>query len=165
MRFFYSLFFSGTNALFSQDIISIKKISGTIVFDGKPDDTAWKEASVFPLMVHYPSYGAVPCELSEVMVGYDQEYLWVGARLYSKDPANITSTSKKRDEESRNSDQFGIILDTYDDNENALAFFTMPSGARIDYTVSNDGEGGGGGGMGSINRSWNTFWDVETTTR
>jgi len=97
------------------------------------------------------------------MVGYTRDYLWISARLYSKDPSNITSTSKKRDEESRNSDQFGIILDTYDDNENALAFFTMPSGARIDYTVSNDGEGGGGGGMGSINRSWNTFWDVETT--
>ncbi len=164
LALFLLLIFLGTNALFSQDIISIKKISGTIVFDGKPDDTAWKEASVFPLMVHYPSYGAVPCELSEVMIGYDQEYLWIGARLYSKDPGNMTSTSKKRDEESRNSDQFGIILDTYDDNENALAFFTMPSGARIDYTVSNDAEGGGGGGMGSLNRSWNTFWDVETTT-
>ncbi|MEA3461992.1 MAG: DUF5916 domain-containing protein, partial [Bacteroidota bacterium] len=117
----------------------------------------------FPMIVHTPNYGAEPSELSEVMVGYDQNYLWIGARLFSKDPDNITSTSKKRDERSRNSDQFGIVLDTYDDNENALAFFTMPSGARIDYTVSNDGEGGGGG-MGSINRSWNTFWDVETTS-
>ena len=85
------------------------------------------------------------------------------SRLYSENPENITSTSKKRDERSRNSDNFGIILDTYDDNENALAFYTLPSGARIDYTVSNDGEGGGGGGMGSINLSWNTFWDVQTS--
>lgn len=136
-----------------------------MIFDGRPDEEAWQGTTVFPLIVHAPNFGTQPSEVSEVMVGYDQEYLWVGARLYSKDPSNITSTSKKRDEESRNSDSFGIILDTYDDNENALAFFTMPSGARIDYTVSNDGEGGGGGpGRGAINRSWNTFWDVETIT-
>jgi hypothetical protein len=147
----------------SQDIISIQKISGDIVFDGKPDEPAWNGLTTFPLVLSTPNFGAQPSEHSEVMVGYNQEYLWVGARLFSKDPANITSTSKKRDEISRNSDKFGISLDTYDDNENALAFFTMPSGNRIDYTVSNDAEGGGGSGMRSMNYSWNTFWDVETT--
>ena len=149
--------------LMSQESIKISRISAQVNFDGIPDEALWNEATVFPMVVHYPSFGAEPSEISEVMMGYDQEYLYVAARLYSKDPDNITATSKKRDEESRNSDQFGIILDTYDDNENALAFFTMPTAARIDYTVSNDAEGGGGGGMGSINRSWNTFWDVETT--
>jgi len=157
------LFFFTQAAIFAQEPVKIGKISGTITFDGRPDEDAWSQAGVFPMIVHAPNYGTEPSERSEIMVGYDQEYLWIGARLYSKDPSDITSTSKRRDEESRNSDQFGIVLDTYDDNENALAFFTMPSGARIDYTVSNDGEGGGGGGMGSINRSWNTFWDVETT--
>ena len=147
----------------SQESIAINPISGQVIFDGKPDEAVWNEASVFPLIVHSPNFGAEPSERSEVMIAYNQEFLWIGARLFSEDPGNITSTSKKRDEQSRNSDQFGILLDTYDDNENALAFFTMPSGARIDYTVSNDGEGGGGGGMGSINRSWNTFWDVKTT--
>jgi len=147
----------------SQEIKTISRFTAPIIFDGRLEEEAWNEASQFPLIVHAPNFGAEPCELSEVMLGYDQEYLWIGARLFSEDPGNITATSKKRDEESRNSDQFGIILDTYDDNENALAFFTMPTGARIDYTVSNDAEGGGGGGMGSINRSWNTFWDVETT--
>ena len=149
--------------LMSQESIKISRISAQVNFDGIPDEALWNEASVFPMVVHYPSFGAEPSEISEVMIGYDEEYLYVAARLFSKNPDNITATSKKRDEESRNSDQFGIILDTYDDNENALAFFTMPTAARIDYTVSNDAEGGGGGGMGSINRSWNTFWDVETT--
>ncbi len=150
-------------AVNSQGPVKINKLSGTVIFDGRPDEALWQEASIFPMIVHSPNFGTEPTEASEVMMAYDQEYLWVAARLYSKDPSNIISTSKKRDEESRNSDNFGIVLDTYDDNENALAFFTMPSGARIDYTVSNDGEGGGGGGMGSINRSWNTFWDVETS--
>ncbi|MCK4991629.1 MAG: carbohydrate binding family 9 domain-containing protein, partial [Bacteroidales bacterium] len=150
-------------AVVSQESLIISKISGTVNFDGTPNEEAWNETTVFPMIVSTPNFGTEPSELSEVMIGYDQEYLWIGARLFSKDPSNITSTSKKRDEESRNSDSFGIILDTYDDNENALAFFTMPSGARIDYSVSNDGEGGGGSSRGSINRSWNTFWDVETS--
>ncbi|MDF1574085.1 MAG: DUF5916 domain-containing protein [Bacteroidales bacterium] len=149
-------------SLFSQEPVRIGQISGPVNFDGYPDEEVWEGASKFPLVVSSPNFGAEPSERSEVMIGYDQEYLWVGARLYSRDPDNITSTSKRRDEESRNSDSFGIILDSYDDNENALAFMTMPSGARIDYTVSNDAEGGAGG-VGSINRSWNTFWDVETT--
>ena len=155
--------FLGPAKLISQERTNINPIAGQVILDGKLDEAVWNEASVFPLIVHSPNFGAEPSERSEVMIAYNQEFLWIGARLFSKDPGNITSTSKKRDEQSRNSDQFGIILDTYDDNENALAFFTMPSGARIDYTVSNDAEGGGGGGMGSINRSWNTFWDVETT--
>jgi len=154
---------SGQTNVLSQESIEIAKLTGSVDFDGRPDEDAWNKASVFPMIVSSPNFGKEPSERSEIMIGYDQEYLWIGARLFSRDPSNITSTSKKRDEESRNSDNFGIILDTYDDNENALAFFTMPSGARIDYTVSNDGEGGGGPGRGSINRSWNTFWDVETT--
>jgi hypothetical protein len=150
--------------LFSQESIKINRISGQVNLDGNPDEEAWNEATTFPMIVSTPNFGTDPSETSEIMMGYDDEYLWVGARLFSGDPDHMTSTSKKRDEESRNSDSFGIILDTYNDNENALAFFTMPTGARIDYTVSNDGEGGGGGpGRGSINRSWNTFWDVETT--
>ena len=163
LLFLACLVLLGPSKLISQESIKINRISGQVVFDGTPDEAVWNEATVFPLIVHSPNFGAEPSERSEVMIAYNQEYLWIGARLFSEDPGNITSTSKKRDEQSRNSDQFGIILDTYDDNENALAFFTMPSGARIDYTVSNDAEGGGGGGMGSINRSWNTFWDVETT--
>jgi len=60
---------------------------------------------------------------------------------------------------------FGIILDTYNDNENGLAFFTAPTGLRTDYTISNDasGQGGGPGGPSFMNYSWNTFWDVKTT--
>lgn len=160
---FFFLIILTPDSLIAQESLKIDRILGKIDFDGYPIEETWNAATIFPMVVSTPNFGTEPSEKSEVMLGYDQEYLWIGARLFSKDASNITSTSKKRDEESRNSDSFGIILDTYDDNENALAFFTMPSGSRIDFTVSNDGEGGGGPGRGSINRSWNTFWDVKTT--
>ena len=115
--------------------------------------------------MHKPNFGLQPSETSVVRIGYDDEFLWIGASLYMKDASRIFAVSKKRDEELSDYDAFGIILDTYNDNENGLAFFTAPTGLRTDYTISNDASGGGGGPGGSsdMNYSWNTFWDVKTT--
>jgi hypothetical protein len=162
--------------LFGQDGQKIKRLSTPIEFDGQPFEAAWNGLDFFPMSMYKPSFGAAPSENSEVMITFDDQYLWVGARLYTKDASTIVATSKKRDEQSKNSDSFGIILDTYNDNENALAFIALPTGARIDYAVSNDasgssstsGSGAGGGqqsgqGGGSVNMSWNTFWDFQTS--
>jgi len=152
---------------FGQEPVVIHRMTGEITFDGSPNEAAWTSASPFTLIMYRPSPGIEPSEKSEVMMAYDNSFLWIGARLYSRDAASISATSMKRDELSRSSDSFGVILDSYDDNENALAFFTMPTGARIDYTIANDGVMTGGGGMegggGPMNLTWNTFWDVKTT--
>ncbi|MEZ5071987.1 MAG: carbohydrate binding family 9 domain-containing protein [Bacteroidales bacterium] len=156
----FVLLFS-TLSLHSADRVRIARLNGEITLDGRPDEPAWTQATPFDLIMHVPNAGAQPGERSDIWMAYDNEYLYVGARLYVSDPSRISSNSTKRDEQSRNTDVFGIILDTYDDNENALAFFTMPSGARIDYSVGNDAESSGGPER-STNLSWNTFWDVET---
>ena len=147
----------------AQNEVLIKPLTGAIEFDGKVTETAWKMSTTFPLAMHFPVYNNPPLEQSEVYITYDNEYLLVGAVLHYHDISDVVSTSKKRDEESDNSDGFGILLDSYNDNENALGFFTLPSGAKIDYSVSNDGQGGGPGpGMSSKNYTWNSYWDVKT---
>ena len=139
-----------------QDATSIKRLSSPVEFDGMPNEAAWNGLDFFPMTMARPNFGLAPTERSEVMITYDDQYLWVGARLFTKDASKIRATSKKRDEQSRNSDSFGVILDTYNDNENGLAFFTMPTGLRIDYSISNDASGGqsgggsSGGGIGGI---------------
>ena len=149
--------------LLAQDAIIIEANSGAVDFNGIPDESFWQNAKQFDLIMHAPNYKAEPSENSQVFITYDDNYLWVGAFLEYKDPSKIVSTSKKRDEESYGSDIFGILLDTYNDNENALAFFTMPAGQRIDFTVSNDAQMMPGRlGVNSLNYSWNTFWDVKT---
>jgi hypothetical protein len=146
-----------------QEIIKIAPLQGLIEFDGKPGEIVWESCTEFPLTMHFPVYGNIPTEKSIVRIGFDKNYLWVGASLYYSDGSKLVSTSKKRDETSGNSDSFGILLDTYDDNENALAFFTMPSGLKIDYSVGNDAAGGGGPDDEVKNYTWNSFWDVKTT--
>lgn len=158
------ILFSGfhNNAL-SQEAVRIKRITLPVDFDGVPEEKAWESADLFALTMHKPNFGAQPSEISEVRIGYDNQFLWIGASLFMKDASKIFAVTKKRDEELFDYDAFGIILDTYNDNENGLAFFTTPTGLRTDYTISNDATGGGGPGMSVLNTSWNTFWDVKTT--
>jgi hypothetical protein len=140
-----------------QDTIRMKRLANQVEFDGSPFEAAWNGLEYFPMTMFKPNYGAEPSEISEVMIAYDDQYVWVGARLYMKDAGKIAVTSKKRDDQPRSPDHFCVLFDTYNDNENGLVFFTNPTGARTDYAISNDAVGGG------LNFSWNTFWDVKTT--
>ena len=155
----FFLFASNTKA---GDILKITSLQGELSFDGIPSEPAWLLSEKIPLKMHFPVYGNQPTEESDVRITYDKNHLWVSAKLYYKDISKMVSNSKKRDETSNNSDYFGIILDSYDDNENALAFFTMPSGLKIDYSVSNDAVGRGPDD-GSTNYTWNSYWDVMTS--
>jgi len=165
-RFLLTIFIiSLQNNVFSQETVKIKRITGTVEFDGIPGEAAWQTLDLFALTMHKPNYGTQPSEKSDVRIGYDNGFLWVGASLYMDDASKIFAVTKKRDEMLFDYDAFGIILDTYNDNENGLAFFTAPTGLRTDFTISNDASGGGfgPGGPSDMNYSWNTFWDVKTS--
>ena len=82
-------------------------------------------------------------------------YLYAAGRCYDSEPGKIQSVSKKRDDLGTGNEFFGIVIDTFNDKENALGFFTNAEGLRLDLTVFNDAQGDY-----PINLSWNTFWDV-----
>jgi hypothetical protein len=151
------------NNVISQETVKIKRITNPIDFDGIPNDTTWKTLDLFTMTMHKPNYGDRPSEKSEVRIGYDNEFLWIGASLYMEDASKIFAVTKKRDEMLFGYDAFGIMLDTYNDKENSLAFFTTPTGSRSDFAVFNDAAGGGPDPFAAMNTSWNTFWDVKIT--
>jgi hypothetical protein len=140
---------------YSQESVTVKRIAGKVTLDGISAEPAWNDVTSFPFITHQPVFGAEPSEKTEICIAYDEKYLYVAGRLYDKEPEKIIMTSKKRDATGVANDWFGVILDTYNDKENALAFFTTPAGLRLDLTVFNDGVG-----ELPINESWNTFWDV-----
>jgi hypothetical protein len=92
---------------------------------------------------------------------YDDKYLYVGTRLYHKDPGMIQSASLKRDYQGAGGDWFGIFLDTYNDKENSMVFGTSPDGYRFDAIIQKDAVVFMPDQM-PMNISWNTFWDVLT---
>jgi hypothetical protein len=153
-----------SNYMMSQETVQIQRLTESVTFDGLPSEAAWQSLRNFELTMHRPNFGNQPSEESDIRIGFDDQFLWVGASLYMKDASEIYAATKKRDEMLFDFDAFGIVLDTYNDNENGLAFFTAPTGLRTDYAISNDASGGyGPNGPGGMNVSWDTFWDVKTT--
>jgi hypothetical protein len=140
--------------------VIIQRLQGEIVFDGMPDEPAWQQTESFPFVTHSPVFGNEPEERTEVRILYDGDYVYIGGWLYTEDPSKILSTSKLRDELKGNCDWLGVVIDSYNDNENGMSFWTTPAGLRTDMEVFNDATGSFI--AEPINISWNTHWDVKT---
>ena len=148
----------------SQDRITIQRIQDEFKFDGSVNDACWENIKPLQMVMHTPTFGNQPSEKSEVMICYDNTYLYIGARMFDSNPANMLISSKKRDESEVSSEELMLIFDSFNDKENGLGFSTTPTGLRSDFTISKDAMGmEGGPGEGPFNMSWNTFWDVKTT--
>ena len=133
----------------------LPRIRGPVALDGMSGEKAWEGIPELPFTQMEPHAGAEPSERSEILLAYDDHYLYLAGRLYDREPHKILSNSKQRDSGNPSCEWFGIVIDSYNDNENALAFFTTPAGLRWDAAVFNDAQG-----EEPINTSWNTFWDV-----
>ena len=139
------------------DQLIIPRIKGPVTLDGLSDEPAWEGIEPFPVVMHMPNFGTEPSERTEILVAYDESFLYVAGRLYDREPSKIQANSKQRDSQDPSSEWFSVFIDSFNDKENALAFLTTPTGLRNDFTISNDAQG-----ADPINTNWNTFWDVAT---
>jgi len=147
--------------VFSQEKVAIPIIQSEIKFDGIVDDQSWQMITPLPMVMHTPVFGNSPTEKSEIMICYDNTYLYIGARLFDSNPSEMLISSKKRDEAEVVSEELILILDSFNDKENGVGFSTTPAGLRNDFTISKDAMNFSHDGP--FNYSWNTFWDVKTT--
>ncbi|NND34515.1 MAG: carbohydrate binding family 9 domain-containing protein [Saprospiraceae bacterium] len=142
--------------LANDEVFEAYQLSQPINFDGWVQDDEWGDIPVLSLEMQLPNMGDTPSQLSEVRVAYDDQFVYLSGRLYDNDVETMMANTKKRDAISGSTQFFGMILDSYNDNENALAFFTTPTGIRWDGAISRDAIGGN-----PLNISWNAFWDVK----
>lgn len=138
--------------------IKIQRIKSPIELDGLSYEPAWEGINSLPMVMRIPNFGSEPSERTEILLGYDDDYLYVAGRLYDSESLKIQSTSLKREGGwNWTTDHLGVLFDTFNDNENGVLFVTTPVGTRTDLSIKNDGEGGP---EKYANFSWNTFWDV-----
>jgi hypothetical protein len=142
----------------AQSTLHIPKLNGEEPkLDGDLFEDVWNNLEFTELHMINPYDDRAPSERSYFKIAYSDKYLYFASFNYDSTPELIQSTSKKRDELQLNNDWCGILLDSYNDNENALSFCTTPAALRLDYQVINDGEGDF-----PANIDWNAIWEVET---
>ena len=117
------------------------RVSSTIILDGKLDERDWLETSfVSDFTAKDPIEGAEPSEKIEVRFLYDENYLYVGARIYRQNPEDIQAYVSRRDNMG-NSERFIITFDTYNNKQSSYSFAVTATGVRADYYHSTDSEG------------------------
>jgi hypothetical protein len=142
--------------LHGQEEYLLPRLNGSIELDGFSEEVAWNEIDPLPMTMYTPTFGGEPSERTEVRIAYDDNYIYVSGRLYDSDPNGIQANSLVRDRD-RGGDFFNFLIDTYNDNETFLGFFTTPAGNRLDAEIINDAEGEVEEDF--FNKDWNGFWD------
>ena len=101
------------------------------VIDGKMDEDVWKTAAVFKDFIQWrPGELQAPSLQTEVRIGYDAKFLYIGFHCYD-DPTKVRATVPKRDQ-IFDDDWVGVWLDTFNDGRRAYELLFSPLGVQAD---------------------------------
>jgi hypothetical protein len=150
-----------------------QRVSTPPTIDGRLDEDVWRAGTPITDFVQRELNEGVPAsEATEIRLATDGVYLYIGARMFDREPALIVPGEKIRDVQLANSDHIALVFDTYHDRQNGFVFATTPAGIEYDGQVIREGEGGGAtiagqnrmqaGALGGFNVNWDASWTVAT---
>ena len=132
------------------------------VIDGVVDDEVWNGAPPFSTFIQQePNEGEPATERTELRFLLDRQNLYVSLICFDSEPQNILVSQSRRDADLGDTDSVRILLDTFNDGQNAFVFGTNPFGIEYDGQVMAEGQTGqsGSGGAG-FNVNWDADWTV-----
>jgi hypothetical protein len=144
----------------------------TPTLDGRVDETVWMGVDPYTNFTQQdPNEGEPATERTEVRLLLDRRTLYVGIICFDRTPNEIVVSESRRDSDLNETDSIQILLDTYDDNQNAFIFGTNPVGIEYDGQVAGEGQTGsfqnrsgvGGsqrGQLSGFNGNWDGDWRV-----
>jgi hypothetical protein len=102
-----------------------------------------------------PEVDGVPTERTEVWIGFDDDNVYVAAKVYdSMGPDGWIANEMRRDAaQLRSNDHFAVFFDTFYDRRNALAFSATAIGGFSDFQITNEG---------NPNMDWNPVWETKS---
>lgn len=160
--YFFSLIFllSGIVQLLNlHGVKAIDKKSYSIIhtssvprIDGNLDDECWKKCnSVSDFITYLPQFGKQPTFKTEVKVIYDDDAIYISAKMFDEQPQNIGRSLTLRDQ-GMDQDYFLAGFDTYLDGQSAYRFRVSASNVQTDERIKND----------NLDVSWDAVWDSKT---
>jgi hypothetical protein len=122
--------------------------SGPVTLDGRLDEPAWQAAPPAGGFIQQrPNEGAPPTDSTEVRFLYDDEAIYIGARMFNARGASGVTSRLTRHDDIPASDILRIDFDTYHNKLHWVEFDVNPAGWRGDAT--------------DVDRSWDPVWQAE----
>ena len=127
-----------------------------ISVDGVLDEPFYENTASIPNLIQsVPDVGAAPTERTESWIGFDDDNVYIAARLWDSVPESEWAANEMRRDAGtiRSNDNFGVFLDTYYDRRNSVGLYLTPLGGFADLQMTNEG---------SPNFDWNAVWEIRT---
>lgn len=131
--------------------LAAKRTTTAPKIDGIINEDIWKNA---PLATDFIAFQPVPDvkedanHKTEVYILYDDQAVYIAARMYELEAKDIAKELTNRDQIG-NADFIDVILDTYNDKINAQEFAVTAAGVQFDAKFSAQGE----------DDAWNAVWE------
>lgn len=121
-----------------------------VVIDGRLDDGAWQHATAAGGFVQKePIEGDPARHQTQVRILYDDDAIYVGARLFDSEPRAIARQLVRRDARG-NADWFGVAFDPRLDRRTGYAFFVSAANVQRDEFLYNDT---------NVDDAWDAVWE------
>ncbi|HSJ25328.1 MAG TPA: DUF5916 domain-containing protein [Longimicrobiales bacterium] len=135
-------------------VVHAVRRTSRIALDGRLDDEVWNNAVVATGFIQTePDEGQPSTERTEVYVVYDDDALYIGARLWDSS-GDVRQRLGRRDSYLMDSDWFHVMIDSHHDHLTAYQFSVNPAGVKRDE-VHNGGS--------RADASWDAVWDAATS--
>jgi hypothetical protein len=154
------MFFFLTSEGLSQSM-RVFKTDDPIKIDGVFDEAIWNSCEVAKdFRQYFPYDSSAAIDQTEVRMTYDDQFIYVAAKMYRSGSQQYVTPSLRRDFRGAGFDVIAVILDTYKDRTNAFSFGVNPFGVQREGLIANGGSrtGGGGGSRGSVSFDWDNKW-------
>ena len=118
-------------------VVGAVKLTSPIALDGKLDEEVWRTAPVATdFRQSQPDEGQPATQKTEVRFAYDDEAIYVGARMFDTEGGKGVHTRLMRRDAMTESDSdiLQVVFDAYHDHQSSYFFWVNPSGSKRDGT-------------------------------
>jgi len=125
--------------MFSQSVEALR-IEEEININGMLDENIWNSAVPVSGFTQFePVYGEEASFKTEIKVLYNNQMIYFGINCYDPDPAKISTKVTKRDGEVWEDDAVALIIDSFDDDNNAYFLIINALGTQQDERWADNG--------------------------
>jgi hypothetical protein len=124
----------------SSQEVQISTAVGPIRIDGNLEEAEWEGAGTLTSFTQLqPQEGSPASQSTVIRVLYDERMMYFGIESHDTDPNAISRTITRRDGQVWEDDAIALILDTFDDDNNAYVFMVNSLGTQQDERWADNG--------------------------